>query len=129
MKFVFQMLRDHYSKEYLTLSLPVTRISVNFSTVYNDTLVVEGLTFIIMQKYKIAFNKNSKLKIVKFVTFILFYYNQELLKYTKKSNKYFLFSMLTSSNTNIRIVKRYIKRQKNLINLEHWCPMVFNRLN
>ena len=28
----------------LTLSLPVTRICVNFSTVYNDTLVAKGLT-------------------------------------------------------------------------------------
>ena len=27
----------------LTLSLPVTRICVNFSTVYNDTLVGKGL--------------------------------------------------------------------------------------
>ena len=30
----------------LTLSLPVTRICVNFSTVYNDTLVAKGLTVI-----------------------------------------------------------------------------------
>ena len=28
---------------YLTLSLPVTRICVNYSTVYNDTLVAKGL--------------------------------------------------------------------------------------
>ena len=28
----------------LTLSLPVTRICVNFSTVYNDRLVAKGLT-------------------------------------------------------------------------------------
>ena len=27
----------------LTLSLPVTRICVNYSTVYNDTLVAKGL--------------------------------------------------------------------------------------
>ena len=30
----------------LTLSLPVTRICVNFSTVYNDTLVTKGLVHI-----------------------------------------------------------------------------------
>ena len=29
----------------LTLSLPVTRICVNYSTVYNDTLVAKGLTY------------------------------------------------------------------------------------
>ena len=32
-----------YSGTSFTLSLPVTRICVNFSTVYNDTLVVKGL--------------------------------------------------------------------------------------
>ena len=30
----------------LTLSLPVMRICVNYSTVYNDTLVVKGLTVV-----------------------------------------------------------------------------------
>ena len=30
-------------KEHLTLSLPDMRICVNFSTVYNDTLVAKGL--------------------------------------------------------------------------------------
>ena len=31
---------------HLTLSLPVTRICVNYSTVYNDTLVAKGLILI-----------------------------------------------------------------------------------
>ena len=34
------------SVEILTLSLPVTRICVNFSTVYNDMLVAKGLNSI-----------------------------------------------------------------------------------
>ena len=32
-----------FSQFSLTLSLPVTRICVNYSTVYNDTLVAKGL--------------------------------------------------------------------------------------
>ena len=36
---------EHFVLELfiLTLSLPVTRICVNYSTVYNDTLVAKGL--------------------------------------------------------------------------------------
>ena len=34
---------SHLFHRLLTLSLPVTRICVNFSTVFNDTLVVKGL--------------------------------------------------------------------------------------
>ena len=39
----FEFLADLKLRTYLTLSLPVTRICVNFSTVYNDTLVAKGL--------------------------------------------------------------------------------------
>ena len=41
-----QMARERYDvvgTSCLTLSLPVTRICVNYSTVYNDTLVAKGL--------------------------------------------------------------------------------------
>ena len=40
----WQILRYNL-KFMLTLSLPVTRICVNFSTVYNDTLVAKGLIY------------------------------------------------------------------------------------
>ena len=44
----------------LTLSLPVTRICVNFSTVYNDTLVAKGLNIVwenqLMSKIELCMN-------------------------------------------------------------------------
>ena len=37
-----------HNLDSLTLSLPVTHICVNFSTVYNDTLVAKGLRYILL---------------------------------------------------------------------------------
>ena len=37
----------------LTLSLPLTRIRVNISTVYNDTLVAKGLMWYVVLKHEI----------------------------------------------------------------------------
>ena len=44
-KFIKPIIQDLYALVHgpLTLSLPVMHICVNFSTVYNDTLVAKGL--------------------------------------------------------------------------------------
>ena len=39
----------HGKTMQLTLSLPVTRICVNYSTVYNDTLVAKGLNLFLVE--------------------------------------------------------------------------------
>ena len=44
-------------KNILTLSLPVTRICVNYSTVYNDTLVAKGLNKKIFCSYTTCADK------------------------------------------------------------------------
>ena len=44
-------------RNILTLSLPVTRICVNYSTVYNDTLVAKGLKILVFKFFKITKNR------------------------------------------------------------------------
>ena len=50
-----------YSFDYLTLSLPVTRICVNFSTVYNDMLVAKGLNSEIQSIHNFTLHTSSRL--------------------------------------------------------------------
>ena len=53
-------LRVNFIGRSLTLSLPVTRICVNYSTVYNDTLVAKGLKWLFtIDRRLLEFNNDN----------------------------------------------------------------------